>query len=105
MSLISAITARRPYTFMIEERVGERSGLHQFLKRLMACGERAIFLIIDRGPAHIAKKTRAFCDSQHAADCGCFLAALSPTAIQTDRSEHLKADTVGRMTITDKADF
>ena len=35
------------------------------LKRLMAGAKRAIFLIVDRGPAHIAKKTRAFVDSQH----------------------------------------
>ena len=27
--------------------------------------DEAIFLIVDRGPAHIAKKTRAFVDSQH----------------------------------------
>ena len=37
----------------------------EFLKRLMAGAKRAIFLIVDRGPAHIAKKTRAFVDSQH----------------------------------------
>jgi hypothetical protein len=36
----------------------------EFLKRLMAGAKRAIFLIVDRGPAHIAKKTRAFVDSQ-----------------------------------------
>ena len=78
----------------------------EFLKRLMAGAKRAIFLIVDRGPAHIAKKTRAFVDSQHGRLRLFFLPPYSP-----DRNphelvwKHLKADTVDRMTITDKADF
>jgi transposase len=72
----------------------------------MAGAERAIFLIVDRGPAHIAKKTRAFVDRQNGRLQLFFLPPYSP-----DRNpgelvwKHLKADTVGRMTITDKADF
>ena len=51
-------------------------------------------------------KTRAFVDSQHG-NCGCFFCRpIRPTAIQTNWSgKHLKADTVGRMTITRQADF
>ena len=56
----------------------------------MAGAKRAIFLIVDRGPAHIAKKTRAFSPDRN------------PDELVW---KHLKADTVGRMTITDKADF
>jgi transposase len=32
----------------------------EFLRRLMVGDKRKIFLIVDRGPAHIAKKTKAF---------------------------------------------
>jgi len=39
----------------------------EFLKRLTAGAKRAIFLIVDRGPAHIAKKTKAFVDSLNGA--------------------------------------
>ena len=47
-------------------------------KRLMAGAKRAIFLIVDRGPAHIAKKTRAFVDSQHGRLRLFFLPPYSP---------------------------
>ena len=61
MSLISAITARGHMRFMIKEKGGVNAAVFiEFLKRLMAGAKRAIFLIVDRGPAHIAKKTRAF---------------------------------------------
>ena len=66
MSLISAITARGHMRFMIKDRGGVTAAVFiEFLKRLMAGAKHAIFLIVDRGPAHIAKKTRAFVDSQH----------------------------------------
>ena len=35
----------------------------EFLKRLAAGAKRAIFLIVDRGPAHRANKTAAFVDT------------------------------------------
>ena len=77
----------------------------EFLKRLMAGAKRAIFLIVDRGPAHIAKKTRAFVDSQHGRLRLFFLPPYSPDRNPDELVwKHLKADTVGRMTITDKAD-
>ena len=92
---------------MIKDKGGVNAAVFiEFLKRLMAGAKRAIFLIVDRGPAHIAKKTRAFADSQHGRLRLFFLPPYSP-----DRNpdklvwKHLKADTVGRMTITDKADF
>jgi hypothetical protein len=79
-------------------------------KRLKALEDenvkRAIFLIVDRGPAHIAKKTRAFVDSQHGRLRLFFLPPYSPDRNPDELVwKHLKTDTVGRMTITDKADF
>jgi hypothetical protein len=46
--------------FMIKERGGVNAAVFiEFLKRLIIGAKRAIFLIVDRGPAHIAKKTKA----------------------------------------------
>ena len=47
--------------FMIKEKGGVNAAVFiEFLERLMAGAKRAIFLIVDRGSAHIAKKTRAY---------------------------------------------
>ena len=107
MSLISAITARGHMRFMIKDKGGVNAAVFiEFLKRLMAGAKRAIFLIVDRGPAHIAKKTRAFVDSQHGRLRLFFLPPYSPDRNPDELVwKHLKAYTVGRMTITDKADF
>ena len=65
-----------------------------------------MYLIVDRGPAHIAKKTKAFIESLEGKLKLFYLPPYSP-----DRNldelvwKHLKADTVGRMVTTDKADF
>ena len=97
----------RPYAVHDQRKGrGECRGLHEFLKRLMAGAKRAIFLIVDRGPAHIAKKTRAFVDSHHGRLRLFFLPPYSPDRNPDELVwKHLKADTVGRMTITDNADF
>jgi hypothetical protein len=64
------------------------------------------FLIVDRGPAHIAKKTKAF-----VATLGSRLKLFYLPTYSPDRNpdelvwKHLKADTVGRMVTTSKADF
>ena len=64
MSLISAITSRGHMRFMIKEKGGFNADVFiEFLKRLIAGAERTIFLIVDRGPAHRAKKTLAFVET------------------------------------------
>ena len=61
MSLISAVTARGHMRFMIKEKGGVNADVFiEFLKRLMVGATHPIFLIVDRGPAHRAKKTKAF---------------------------------------------
>ena len=61
MSLISAITSRGHMRFMIKEKGGVNADVFiEFLKRLMVGAKNKIFLIVDRGPAHIAKKTQTF---------------------------------------------
>jgi hypothetical protein len=64
MSLISAITSRGQMRFMIKEKGGVNAAVFiEFLKRLITGATRAIFLIVDRGSARIAKKTKAFVGS------------------------------------------
>ena len=63
-------------------------------------------LIVDRGPAHIAKKTRTFVESLKGRLRLFYLPPYSPDRNPDELVwKHLKADTVGRMAITDKADF
>jgi transposase len=107
MSLISAITARGHMRFMIKEKGGVNAAVFiAFLKRMIMGAKRAIFLIVDRGPAHIAKKTKAFVERQNGKLRLFYLPPYSPDRNPDELVwKHLKADTVGRMAITDKADF
>lgn len=107
MSLISAITAKGHMRFMIKEKGGVNADVFiEFLKRLVTGAVRPIFLIVDRGPAHIAKKTKAFVESLKGRLQLYYLPPYSPDRNPDELVwKHLKADTVGRMAITDKADF
>jgi len=107
MSLISAITSKGHMRFMIKEKGGVNSDVFiEFLKRLLAGANRPIYLIVDRGPAHISKKTRNFVKTL---GDNFKLFYLPPYAPDRNPDElvwkHLKADTMGRMVTTDKVDF
>lgn len=107
MSLISAVTARGHMRFMIKDKGGVNADVFiEFLKRLLVGAKHAIFLIVDRGPAHRAKKTKAFVESLGGA---LRLFYLPPYAPDRNPDElvwkHLKADTVGRAAIQSYADF
>src|ERR1700716_4278319 len=79
MSLISAITSRGQMRFMIKDRGGVNADVFiEFLKRLITGAKRAIFLIVDRGPAHIAKKTKAFVESLKPRENPFFLSKAIP---------------------------
>ena len=107
MSLISAITSRGQMRFMIKEKGGVNAAVFiEFLKRLITGAKRAIFLIVDRGPAHVAKKTKAFVESLNGRLRLFYLPPYSPDRNPDELVwKHLKADTVGRMAVTSKADF
>src|ERR1700687_3138368 len=107
MSLISAITSRGHMRFMIKEKGGVNADVFiEFLKRLIVGAEQTIFLIVDRGPAHRAKKTKAFVETLGGKLRLFFLRPYSPDRNPDELVwKHLKADTVGRMVVTDKADF
>src|SRR5450631_2367831 len=107
MSLISAITSKGHMRFMIKESGGVNADVFiEFLKRLLFGAKRPIFLIVDRGSAHLAKKTKAFVESLGGRLKLFYLPPYSPDCNPDELVwKHLKADTVGRMAITDKADF
>ena len=107
MSLISAITSKGHMRFMIKEKGGVNADVFiEFLKRLVTGAERPIILIVDRGPAHIAKKTRAFVDGLRGKLQLFYLPPYSPDRNPDELVwKHLKADTVGRMSISNKDDF
>ena len=107
MSLISAVTSRGHMRFMIKEKGGVNADVFiEFLRRLLVGAAAKIFLIVDRGPAHVAKKTKAF-----VAGLGGKLRLFYLPPYSPDRNpdelvwKHLKADTVGRTSITSLADF
>jgi transposase len=107
MSLISAITARGHMRFMIKEKGGVNADVFiEFLKRLIVGSKRKIFLIVDRGPAHVAKKTKAFVATLNGAIRLFYLPPYSPDRNPDELVwKHLKADTVGRASITSLIDF
>jgi transposase len=107
MSLISAVTSRGHMRFMIREEGGVNAEVFiEFLRRLMISSKNSIFLIVDRGPAHIAKKTKAFVASLGGRLRLFYLPPYSPDRNPDELVwKHLKADTVGRASIVSFGDF
>src|SRR5258708_2298008 len=107
MSLISAVTSRGHMRFMIKKKGGVNADVFiEFLRRLMVGAKNKIFLIVDRGPAHVAKKTKAFVASLDGKLRLFYLPPYSPDRNPDELVwKHLKADTVGRTSITSLDDF
>jgi transposase len=107
MSLISAVTSRGHMRFMIKETGGVNADVFiEFLRRLLIGSRNRIFLIVDRGPAHVAKKTKAFVASLGGRLRLFYLPPYSPDKNPDELVwKHLKADTVGRTSITSFDDF
>ena len=107
LSLISAISSKGHMRFMIKEKGGVNASVFiEFLKRLLVGAKRTIFLIVDRGPAHRAKKTSAFVATLSGKLKLFFLPPYSPDRNPDELVwKHLKADTVGRMVTMNKVDF
>ena len=106
MSMISAITSRGHLRFMIiEDGSVNADAFIEFIKRLLVGAKRKIFLIVDGGPAHRAKKTKAFVESLQRKLRLFLLPPYSPDRNPDELVwKHVKADTVGRMVITSKDD-
>ena len=84
MSMISAITSRGHLRFMVlEDGSVNADAFIEFIKRLLVGVKRKIFLIVDGGPAHRAKKTKAFVEACRE-NCGYFFfLPIRRTEIQT----------------------
>lgn len=105
-SLISAITSKGHMRFMITEGGVNAWVFIEFLKRLLSGATQKIFLIVDRGPAHRAKKTKAFVESLGGALQLFFLPPYSPDLNPDELVwNHLKTHTVGRTTADSKQSF
>ena len=107
MSMISAITSRGHLRFMIVEDGSVNADTFiEFIKRLLVGAKRKIFLIVDGGPAHRAKKTKTFVESLQGRLRLFFLPPYSPDRNPDELVwKHVKADTVGRMVVTSKGDL
>ena len=107
MSLISAVTSRGHMKFMIEEEGGVNADVFiEFLRRLMIGCKNSIFLIVDRGPAHVAKKTKAFVASLGGRLRLFYLPPYSPDTNPDELVwKHLKSDMVWRASIISFGDF
>lgn len=107
MSLISAISAQGQMRFMIIKKGSVNADVFiEFLKRLIKNARREIFLIVDRGSAHRAKKVSAFVQTLGGKLRLFFLPPYSPDRNPDELVwKHLKADTVGRMVVEAKKDF
>jgi transposase len=78
----------------------------EFIKRLLVGAKRKIFLIVDGGPAHRAKKTKTFVESLQGRLRLFFLPPYSPDRNPDELVwKHVKADTVGRIVVTSKGDL
>ena len=107
MSLISAVTSRGHMRFMIKEKGGVNADVFiEFIRRLLIGCENKIFLIVDRGPAHIARKTKEFVAGLEGRLRLFYLPPYSPDRNPDELVwKHLKADAVGRTSITSFDDF
>jgi transposase len=93
--------------FMIKEKGGVKASVFiELLKRLPCWSKANNFSYYRSGPAHRAKKTRAFVATLGGKLKPFFLPPYSPDRNPDELVwKHLKADTVGRMVATNKADF
>src|SRR3974390_1602380 len=105
--MVSAIPSRGHLRFMIIEKGSVNADVFiEFIKRLLVGAKRKIFLIVDGGSAHRAKKTRAFVESLEGKLRLFLLPPYSPDRNPDELVwKHLKADTVGRTSVTSLDDF
>lgn len=101
LNLISAVSARGEFRFMVTKgRVGARTFI-EFLKRLLYNADRPIFLIVDRHPAHKARMVERFVASLEGKLRLFFLPPYSPE-LNPDEGvwNDVKNNSIGRKAIT-----
>jgi len=105
-SMISAVTAKGQMRFMMIEGGVNADVFIEFLRRLLVGATRKVFLIVDRGPAHRARKTKEFVEAQGGALALFYLPPYSPDLNPDELVwNHVKSNSVGRTATIDKQSF
>ena len=92
--------------FMIHEGGVNSDVFIEFLKRLLVGAKRKIYLVLDNGRSHTSKKTKEFVASVSNKLEIFYLPPYYPDLNPDELVwNHLKNNTVGRSTVTDKQDF
>lgn len=65
LNMISAVSPRGDFRFMLHDGSVNAGVFREFLKRLMIGADKPVFLIVDGHPIHKAKLIRAFVEAQH----------------------------------------
>ena len=103
VNMISAVSPRGDFRFMVVEGSVNSSVFVEFLKRLMAGSKRKVFLIVDGYPAHKSKIAKEFIEST---DGKLELFYLPPYSPELNPDElvwnTLKNGIVGRSTVQSK---
>jgi DDE superfamily endonuclease len=107
MSLMPATPSRGKMPLMIKDKCGINAAVFiAFLQWLIAGARGVILLIVDRGPAHAAKKTRAFGERVKGSLRLFYRPPYSPERNPDALVwKYRKADTVGCMAVSRKDDF
>ena len=106
LSVISAINNKGLMRFTVVDGGVNSDRFIEFLKRLIFKAKNKIFLIVDRGPAHVSKKTKAFVmtikDKLELYYLPPYSPELNPDELVWN---DLKNNTVGRSIVTSKEEF
>lgn len=103
VNMISAVSPRGDFRFMVVEGSIGTAVFVEFLKRLMTGAKKKIFLIVDGYPAHKSKKTREFIQSTKGRLELFYLPPYSPELNPDELAWNtLKNGIVGRTTVQSK---
>lgn len=105
LNMISAVSARGDFRFMLHEGTVNAEVFIEFLSRLMQGAERPIFLVVDGHRIHRAKLVQRFVELQHGKLKLFYLPPYSPQLNPDEQVwAHVKRD-VSRAIVKDQADM
>lgn len=98
LSMLSAVSGRGDFRFMIHQGTVNAKVFREFLKRLMANATRPIFLVVDGHPIHKAKLVREYVAAQNGRLKLFFLPPYSPHLNPDEQVwKHVKANVAKRL--------
>lgn len=103
VNLISALSPRGAFRFMVTEQRLTAAVFIEFLKRLLHGAERPVFLVVDGHPVHRSKRVRAFVEATKGRLKLFFLPAYSPELNPDELVwNHVKSHKIGRTVVATK---